>query len=355
MKKLVLGLVLSAALSMVACSSSGSGAHDASGPGASGGAQSGGASGSATGGGAGGTSGASGGAAGTGGAAGNPTGSGGTVGTGGAPATGGSGGGVPDAGPSDGGPASAWPAVTDFAVKGSFPTQRENNVGPGAAYDVFRPAQLGGQGRKHPIVSWNNGTLYAIDRYQALLEHWASHGFVVMGGHTNTTAGGAIHKGAIDWLVAENARSGSTYFGMLDVKKIGVSGHSQGGGASISAGSMAANGIITAMPLMPIMSYQRPELARQAGSMLIVSATQDTRSTGVADQAFADVTKEFVDAEFIGVHEDAMSAGIHGATVAWLRYQLMGDLTAKAQFYPPATCALCKDTAWMRLRQKNSP
>jgi hypothetical protein len=38
-----------------------------------------------------------------------------------------------------------------------------------------------------------------------------------------------------------------------------------------------------------------------------------------------------------------------------MRYQLMGDLVAKAQFYPPTTCALCKDTAWMRVRHKNSP
>jgi dienelactone hydrolase len=247
--------------------------------------------------------------------------------------------------------------VTDFSARGSFPTMRENNVGPTPDYDVFRPTQLGAQGRKHPIVSWNNGTMYAIDRYQALLDHWASHGFVVMGGHTNTTAGGMVHKRAIDWLVAENSRSGSPYFGMLDVKKIGAAGHSQGGGASISAGAgtPGPTGIVTVMPLMPITSYQRPELARQVGSMLIVSATQDPRSNGVADQAFADVTKEFVDAQFIGVHEDAMNAGIHGATVAWLRYQLMGDLVAKAQFYPAATCALCKDTAWMRLRLKNSP
>ena len=103
----------------------------------------------------------------------------------------------------------AWPSVTDFAAPGPFAIQREANVGPNAAYDIVRPMQLGEEGRKHPIISWNNGTLYQIDRYQDLLDHWASHGFVVMGGHTNRTAGGAVHKAAIDWLVAENARAGS--------------------------------------------------------------------------------------------------------------------------------------------------
>jgi hypothetical protein len=89
--------------------------------------------------------------------------------------------------------------------------------------------------------------------------------------------------------------------------------------------------------------------------MLIVSATDDERANRVADEALADVTTELVDAQFVGVHEDAMNPGIHGATVAWLRYQLMGDPNAKAQFYPAGTCGLCGDGAWRRLRYGNSP
>ena len=209
---------------------------------------------------------------------------------------------------------------------GPFAIQGETNVGPNAAYDIVRPIQLGEEGRKHPIISWNNGTLYQIDRYQDLLDHWASHGFVVMGGHTNRTAGGAVHKAAIDWLVAENARTGSVYFGMLDLANIGAAGHSQGGGATITAGANVPGpaGIVTTMPLMPISSYERPHLAQHAASMLMVSASEDPRANRAADQAFADVTTEFVDAQFVGVHEDAMNPGIHGATVAWFRYQLMG-------------------------------
>ncbi|MDE3261233.1 MAG: hypothetical protein OYL41_04520 [Acidobacteriota bacterium] len=250
---------------------------------------------------------------------------------------------------------SAWPSVTDFSAPGPFAIQRETDVGPGAAYDIVRPMQLGEDGREHPIISWNNGTRYQIDRYQDLLDHWASHGFVVMGAHTNRTAGGAVHKTTIDWLVAENARPGSVYFGMLDLTKIGAAGHSQGAGATITAGANVPGptGIVTTVPLMPITSYKRPELAQHAASMLMVSATDDARANRVADEALADVITEFVDAQFVGVHEDAMHPGMHGATVAWFRYQLMGDVTARAQFYPPTTCGLCRDAAWMRIRHKN--
>ena len=251
----------------------------------------------------------------------------------------------------------SWPSVSDFSAPGPFAIHREANIGPDAAYDIVRPMQLGEDGRKHPIISWNNGTLYQIDRYQDLLDHWASHGFVVMGGHTNRTRGGAVHKGAIDWLVAENSRADSDYFGMLDITNIGAAGHSQGGGATITAGANVPGpaGIVTTMPLMPISAYERPHLAGHTASMLMVSASEDERANRVADQAFTDVTTEFVDAQFVGVHADAMNPGIHGATVAWFRYQLMGDVNAKAQFYPPTTCGLCRDDAWMRLRHKNPP
>src|SRR5690606_3279705 len=111
----------------------------------------------------------------------------------------------------------------------------------------------------------------------------------------------------------------------------------------------------TSMPLMPISAFERPHLAQHTASMLIVSATEDERANRVADQAFEDVTTELVDAQFVGVHEDAMNPGIHGATVAWLRYQLMDDATAGAEFYPAGTCGLCGDEGWARIRHKNSP
>jgi hypothetical protein len=49
--------------------------------------------------------------------------------------------------------AAAWPSVTDFVAPGPFAITHETNVGPNAGYDIVRPAQLGAEGRKHPIIS----------------------------------------------------------------------------------------------------------------------------------------------------------------------------------------------------------
>jgi hypothetical protein len=257
--------------------------------------------------------------------------------------------------------AATWPPVPDFAARGPFATIREIDTGPAGAYDVFHPMPLGAQGRKHPIISWANGTLYALDRYAKLVDHWASHGFVVIAAHTNDTAGGGTHKAGIDWLVAENARAGSAYFGRLDPGRIGAAGHSQGGGATIAAGSDAPGptGIKTTLPLMPLLSFERDRgvVSRQRAPMFNVNASMDDRDpTGmVARQIFDGARGALIQATFRGVHEDAMNAAMHGPTVAWFRLQLMDDQTARPLFQPPGSCGLCQDAAWQQVRHKEGP
>jgi Chlorophyllase enzyme len=254
-----------------------------------------------------------------------------------------------------------WPAVTDYGAAGFFAPMRVMNTGPSAAYDVFQPTVLGAQGRKHPIISWANGTLYSVDDYEPLLSHWASHGFVVIAGHTNATAGGATLKAGIDWLVAQNGTAGSPYFGVLDPSKIGAAGHSQGGGATIAAGANkpGPTGITVTLPLMPLLSFESDQtiVSRQLVPMFNVNASMDEHDpTGAyASAIYAGAVTELVQAAFIGIHEDAMNVEMHGPTVAWFRWKLMGDVQARAMFYPAASCGLCVDPAWKSVRYKNSP
>jgi len=263
--------------------------------------------------------------------------------------------------PVDGAAMGPWPPVNDYGARGPLTTQRDINTGPGGAYDIFRPTTLGPSPRKNPIISWANGTLFGINNYQMLLDHWASHGFVVIAAHSQNTAGGATHKAGIDWLVAENSRSASIYFGLLDTGAIGAAGHSQGGGATIAAGSNKPGpaGIVATLPLMPILSCETDKtiVMRQTAPMFNINATMDTRDpTGaVANLIFDGSNRELVQAAFIGIHEDAMSAAMHSPTLAWFRLHLMGDDRAKAMFYPDKMCGLCQDPAWKQVRYKNTP
>jgi hypothetical protein len=254
--------------------------------------------------------------------------------------------------------AGAWPAVADFSARGPHAVTRQSNTGPGNGYDLFRPAALGQPGPPHPIISWANGTLFGLMDYQPLLEHWASHGFVVIAGRTNSTAGGGTHKAGIDWLVAENARAGSVFMGQLDTTRIGAAGHSQGGGATIAAGSNKP-GPTTTIPLMPILSFEsdRTVTNRQLVPMLNINASMDDRDpSGAVAKAIYDgnpgTTAPLVQASYGGIHEDAMSPAMRKPTLAWFRWQLMGDTAARALFYPADSCGLCTDTAWRGVRHR---
>jgi hypothetical protein len=256
---------------------------------------------------------------------------------------------------------STWPAVIDYGAKGPFAIARDMNTGPMGAYDVFRPASLGAEQRRHPIISWANGTLFGIADYQKLLEHWASHGFVVIAAHTNTTAGGVTHKAGIDWLTAEAARNGSPYFGVLDTKMVGAAGHSQGGGATIAAGAQKSGptSLVTTLPLMPILSFESDKtiLGKQTVPMLNINATMDDRdpSGAIPNQIYDAANAELVQAAYIGIHEDAMSVAMFAPTLAWFRLRLMGDTAARQTFYPVPTCGLCTNAAWKQVRAKNVP
>ena len=255
----------------------------------------------------------------------------------------------------------AWPPVADYGARGPYPVTRESNTGPGGGFDIFRPTTLGQPGPKHPIISWANGTLFGLADYQMLLEHWASHGFVVIAARTNSTAGGGTHKAGIDWLIGENGRGGSVYQALVDTTHVGAAGHSQGGGATIAAGSNkpGPTGIATTIPLMPILSFESDKTItnRQLVPMLNINASNDDRdpSGNVARQIHdgnPGTTAPLVQATYRGIHEDAMKPAMWKPTLAWFRWQLMGDTAARALFYPPGSCGLCQDPAWQGVRHK---
>jgi hypothetical protein len=247
--------------------------------------------------------------------------------------------------------------MVDYGARGPFAITRDTNTGPDGGFDVFRPMTLD-RDRRHPVISWANGTLFDIPDYQKLLEHWASHGFVVIAGHTNSTAGGGTHKAGIDWLLAEHARPGSPYQGAIDGKHVGAAGHSQGGGATIAAGAdkPGTTGIVATLPLMPLLSFESDATVvnRQLAPMLNINASSDNRDPSgmVPNRIYQGATKDLVQASFIGVHEDAMNVAMLRPTLAWFRMHLMGDERARGLFYPPGTCGLCQDPAWRQVRYR---
>ena len=105
----------------------------------------------------------------------------------------------------------------------------------GNKFDLFYPTNLGGNGFKHPILTWGNGTKAHPGQYDYFLKHLASWGFVIVATEDENTGVGQTIVDATKYMIGENSNPSSIFFHKLDVKEIGTLGHSQGAVGAINA------------------------------------------------------------------------------------------------------------------------
>jgi hypothetical protein len=119
---------------------------------------------------------------------------------------------------------------------GPFTPKRMENVGPSRGSWVFYPEELGKDGMLHPVFTWGPGAGTGPMQYTDHLNRLASHGFVVIS--QRSSGRGDTEKAALDWLLAENEKPGSTFYQKLDPKRVGAGGHSLG---SLTTMAMASD------------------------------------------------------------------------------------------------------------------
>ena len=298
------------------------------------------------------------------------SGTGGGAGTSGAPGTGGasSSGGSGSAGA--GGAASTadtgvFPPITDPGTKGPFTPTTVSSTGPMNGYTAFLPMELGKNGLKHPIVIWGNGATATPSNYLTLLNHLASHGFAILA--YNTTPQGPQMTAAIDWMIAENTRQGSTYLGKLDTTKIAAMGHSAG---SLATFQIAADARLTTTMHLDggtMAPHTDNQNLKKPAAFICGDSGGDGLITGDLARPNCDI--DFMDAmtpvwygDVVGAShltvatapatDPKMAKGFLAATAAWLRWQLAADTTMKKLFVGPS-CDLCSDKAVWTVQQKN--
>ncbi len=250
----------------------------------------------------------------------------------------------PPTDPGDG----SFPPVSDFSRSGPFATT-DGNEGPSCT--IYRPRTLGEEGRRHPIILWGNGTGGTPGTYGDLLDHWASHGFVVAAARTSDAGSGEEMIDCLDYLVQQNGRSSGTYAGRLDVNRVGSSGHSQGGGGSIMAGRDSR--ITATAPFQPYvlgLGHVSSSQGQQNGPMFLMTGSSDTLAGPVLNgrPVFnkANVPVFWGNLDGAGHFEPVGDGGdFRGPSTAWYRYHLMDDNSAESTFYG-SNCELCTDRDW---------
>ena len=208
-------------------------------------------------------------------------------------------------------------------------------------YAAYRPATW--PAGKIPVISWANGTCAQPEGYGILLRYVASYGFFIIAANSRETGTGKEALHALDFAKAANDDPSSPYYGHLDLSKVGVMGHSQGGGATVAA---AADSRVQSIIIFN---------ANTSGPKPFLAVSGDLDVTGSTAASMAAAVNGAPKGAYLYYHnpQGAATDSARGhlvlmltpervapATLAWWQMMMNGDATAKNMFVG-TSCGLC--------------
>lgn len=250
-------------------------------------------------------------------------------------------------------------------------------------HTIYRPADLTG---RYPVVLWGNGS--CVDSnfgYREFLAEVASQGFIVMAiGPWRDTPAPRQQRPAdpaewppfetnwtqlfdgLDWLAAENARTGSVFEGRVATDKVAVMGHSCGGLQAIKASTdpRVSTVLVLNSGMMPTDEDQY--MLRHGVERSILRDMHAPIAYFIGGESdIAHANAEIDWQELQGLDLPAINANLdvgHGGTysqpsggpfaagpLAWLKWQLRDDARTRAMFVGE-NCGFCAGTDWQLRR-----
>jgi len=220
-------------------------------------------------------------------------------------------------------------------------------------YEIFYPSETDGSAGPYPVVIFSNGTGISASKYRAVLSHLASWGFIVMATEEQNSWSGFSSEMCLRTVISLNSSEhvegwdSNPLFGLADLDRVGVSGHSQGGVGAINAATENRHGSMvraifsaspTNLPLAAALQWDYDPglvgcpvfLVSGTGSSdegFVVSGAQ---LRAIYDAVPAGVTR--VIARRTGAEHGDMLSCADGYMTAWFMWQLKGDPEAAAAF-----------------------
>lgn len=226
--------------------------------------------------------------------------------------------------------ASGCPSVgSNFAGTGPFSVTTQSN----STNTFYSPTNLGSNGcTRHPVILWGNGTLTSVSWYDELMRHLASHGFIVAAANTSNAGSGSEMLQGLTTLTSWNGQSSNRFNQRVDLTNVGSTGHSQGGGGAINAAKN--QGVKTTAPLEP---WSQNQLGLQSSdtAMFFAGESDSVVPPDTVRDRYEGVSIPAGYAELGGAsHFEPLgnAGGFRGPLTAWMRWQLMGDTTARGLF-----------------------
>lgn len=253
-----------------------------------------------------------------------------------------------------------------YAQQGSYHVKVEEvkRASGEALFRIYYPASQGDE--SYPVISWGNGTDATPERYDGLLTHLASWGFIVIDSYSKTTGTGKEIVDAIDYLRNENQLVNSLFYQKIQMEQIGIAGHSQGSTGVINAHTNYKSGslIKTVVSIaLPDLKYCDPEdvydTSRITAPFLIMGGTRDFLVSPVSTNQLALQRTNASTPVMMGMAKGAAHTAIEdnggnhrGYLTAWMRYWLYDDQEAMKAFHGDSA-EMMHNTNWMDVTQAN--
>ncbi|MET0344051.1 MAG: alpha/beta hydrolase [Polyangiales bacterium] len=201
-------------------------------------------------------------------------------------------------------------------------------------HSIIRPQTLE-PGKKYPVILWGNGTCAAPIYYRTLLNHLATHGFVVITPNSRQVNSGDLLK-SLEVLTRLNSTRTSPYYQKLDLTRVGASGHAQGGVAAIIAAEdkrvrtiLPIASSVLSEPLKPVLY-----LTGEKDAIVPYDLVKEAFDATEAPKVF--VLSKLAD--HVSPIQEAFL--LHAPMAAWFRAELLNEPEARAFFRGPS-CTLC--------------
>lgn len=145
---------------------------------------------------------------------------------------------------------------------------------------VIKPWTSSPDNYQYPVIAWANGWGSQGDDitagYKPGLIEWALDGpYIVVAANSRSPKEVDLTR-CLQWVLDQNTVNGSDLQGVVNTSKIGLAGHSQGGGVAILAGDGNSNSInVTAVVAMNPYASRWRGADSQDGPVMIIGSSND--------------------------------------------------------------------------------
>lgn len=242
-----------------------------------------------------------------------------------------------------------------------------------AGMTIFRPRDLSpfGESLKLPVLLWGNGACAnTTEEHKNFLNEIASHGYLVLAiglldqieerdetSRMKTESGQLLE--ALDWVVAENGRTGSPLKGKVDAEMVAAMGMSCGGlqAIEISPDSRIRTTVVcnsgvlpSPSPLPGMPALKKDILKRLHGPVLyIMGGPRDIAYKNAMDDysrvSHVPIVMTNLDVGHAGTYAQPHGGQFTAVALAWLDWQLKGK-SENSQVFLGEDSKLAKDPDW---------